>query len=217
MESLNEYIKEYKEYVKAENKILKTLDEKRKAYEKSRKKDIENLNKIRNLKSKLNNKSIKRKMLSVSIDDLLKELANISNSSIKNINLSVETEAVFAGVKKKTMKQMLDLINAEKWANLEITISDNNCENPYIILLTRKLDIFEKLSNKEKLADYFYLTKEIIECDSDENVFTKLCIKEKAWNKIMYNFSFDEFFLEENELLQKAILNCLNKKEEKVK
>ena len=220
MENLNEYIKEYKELLKEENSILKTIRDKKIAYEKEAKKDKQKLDKLRLTKKKLSNKSVKKKIISVCIGDLIKELAKLTNSSVNNIKLEVETGAVYMGYKKKTMKQMLDCINEEKDEDLlTIRIKDNTCENPYHFLLSSKLDIFATLANKEKLAKYFYLEKEKCNYVTEGfDVYTTLCIKEKVWDKIIYNLSLEELFLEENQFLQKAVLNCVNKKdEEKVK
>ena len=155
----------------------------------------------------------------------MKELAKLTNSNVKNIDLQVETGAVYMGYKKKTMKQMLNCINEDENASLDIHIKDDFCENPYRFYFSCKLDIFAKLSNKESIAKYFYLEKEKSKDDCEGfDVYTTLCIKEKAWDKIIYNFSLEDLFQYEinkdfsSLLLQKAVLNCTNKKvEEKIK
>lgn len=227
MANLEELISDYKTLVQQEKSLLKSMIDKKNAYEKDAKKDREILHKLRIAKNKLNQKCVDKKVISVVLGDLVKEISNITKINEKNIEIEAETDAVYMGYKKKSMNQMLKLINEDE-NSLDIRFNifyRIDGEKMFNIYLRKKLNIFDKLNNGKELAKYFYLEKEKASDDCEGfNVFTTLCIDKKAYKNIVCNLGLEEFLANEledkdysNALLKKAVLKCIDKKEEKTK
>lgn len=216
MGSVKEYINLYINLLTDEEEALKVIVKKTKKGERILKKDVERLNKIRRKKERLNKKCLKEKILTISMDNLIKALSKVTNYSEEKIKLNVETEVEVLGSKKKSMKQILKMLSEENKYYICFNISGEIFELPYEVKFAQKLDIFSKLSNKVKLIDYLYLTKTDFLVDGEMKVVTKLCIKEKAFKNIMHNFSLSQLFENddiESLMLRKAVVNYAKNKE----
>ena len=109
MKTLNDFVNAYKELIIKETDLVKSMKDKKLAYEKELKNDEKRMKNLIALKKELNERVVNKKIFSVRFETLLNEIAKLAKINVNDINYRISTNAYYADLSKRTMTSMKEL------------------------------------------------------------------------------------------------------------